>query len=186
MPNPAGGRLATKRGLIACYTLELLALGILIGGLIVIIAVVIPAVFNSFGMEPGGRFLTRVFDGYNRTVGAAIVILIGTAAWQIRIGAQGSGPSSVVSRSELILLTLMAGVALLISFVFGPASVTLQERAFAAQGEVARKAAYEAFFRSHAVVRGLYLLNLGFAIVLLVMKARRALEQVRASQPEAE
>ena len=30
----------------------------------VIMAIVIPAVFNSFGMEPAGRFLRRVFDGY--------------------------------------------------------------------------------------------------------------------------
>ena len=31
-----------------------------------IMMVVIPAVFNSFGMEPAGRFLRRVFDGYSQ------------------------------------------------------------------------------------------------------------------------
>lgn len=64
----------------------------------------------------------------------------------------------------------MVFVAGMIIFVIGPYSITLQEAAFAAQGEVAKKAAYEAFFRIHTVVRGLYLLNLTLGVWLVTIK----------------
>ena len=162
----------TRRPLLVCHTVELVALSIWIGGLVVIIGSVIPAVFNSFGMEPGGRFLTRVFEGYNRLVVLAIVILVGATAWRFWASLRGDRMDAAVSRSECVLLTVMIGVASLIGLVLGPESVTLQEQAFATQGEVARKAAYEAFFRTHTVVRGLYLLNVGLGIALLVEKVR--------------
>ena len=58
-----------RQGLIACITCELLALAVWIGGLLVLVAAVIPAVFNTFGgQDTGGFFLTRAFDGYNRLV----------------------------------------------------------------------------------------------------------------------
>ena len=166
---------ATRRLLLVCHTVELVALSIWIGGLVVIIGSVIPAVFNSFGMELGGRFLTRVFEGYNRLVALAIVILVSAATWRYWVSACTDRMDAVVSRSECALLTVMIGVAALIMLVFWPESVTLQEQAFATQGEAARKAAYEAFFRTHTVVRGLYLLNLGLGIALLAVKARSLL-----------
>ena len=50
---------------LSCSLLELLGLMVWIGGLAVLLTTVIPAVFNTLGMETGGRFLRRVFDGYN-------------------------------------------------------------------------------------------------------------------------
>ena len=88
-----------------------------------------------------------------------------------------------VSRSEWALLTVMIGVAGFMMLVLWPKSVTLQEQAFAIQSEAARKASYEAFFRAHTVVRGLYLLNLGLGIALLVVKVRSLLV-TRASQED--
>ncbi len=160
---------APRRGLMVCHTLELVALATWIGGLVVIISAVIPAVFNSFGMEPGGRFLTKVFDGYNRAVAAAILVLVSAAAWRRWVH---RGSESAVTRPELLLLVMMIVVAAAIGLVLGPESVRLQERAFAAQDEVAKKAGLEAFFRTHAVVRGLYVFNLGLGIALLAVKAR--------------
>jgi len=161
---------APRRGLLVCHTLELLALAIWIGGLVVIMAAVIPAVFNSFGMEPGGRFLTRVFDGYNRVVAATILVLVGGAAWRIWVH-RGSG--SAVTRPELVLLVAMIVVAAAIGLVLGPESVRLQEHAFATQDEAGKKAALDAFFRTHTVVRGLYVFNLGVGIALLAVKLQQ-------------
>ncbi len=165
-----------QRGLIVCHTLELVALAVWVGGLVVIIGAVIPAVFNSFGMEPGGRFLTRVFDGYNRLTLAAIVVLAGATGWRVRQSRKGGDSTqagSRMSRTEGMLLSLMIAVAALIILVLGPMSVTLQEQAFAAQGEAAKKAAYDAFFRTHMIVRALYVVNLGVGIALLAVKAKQ-------------
>lgn len=165
-----------QRGLIVCHTLELVALAVWVGGLVVIIGAVIPAVFNSFGMEPGGRFLTRVFDGYNRLTLAAIVVLAGTTGWRVRKSREDGDATragSLMSRAEGLLLSLMIAMAGLIILVLGPMSVTLQEQAFAAQGEAAKKAAYDAFFRTHMIVRALYVVNLGFGIALLAVKAKQ-------------
>jgi len=161
--------------LLVCYTVELLALSIWIGGLVVIIGSVIPAVFNSFGMESGGRFLTKVFEGYNQLVALAIVLLVSAAAWRFWVSSRGDRLDAAVGRSECVFLIVMIGVAALIALVMWPESVTRQEQAFATQGEVARKAAYEAFFRTHTVLRGLYLLNLGLGIALLAVKVRSLL-----------
>jgi uncharacterized membrane protein len=158
----------TRRGLVACGTLELIALAVWIGGLIVIIGAVIPAVFNAVGMEPGGRLLTRIFDGYNRLTAVAIVILMAAGVWRIRLGLRD--PEAGLRRFEVGLLTLMIVIAALIALWLGPASVTLQEQAFTAQDEAAKKAAYDSFFRTHTLVRRLYLLNLALGCVLLTVK----------------
>lgn len=158
----------SQKAALAWATVEALALAVWVGGLIVIVAAVIPAVFNSFGMEPGGRFLTRVFDGYNRLTLGAMALLAGAAGWQTWAGRPQR-------RLETLLLTAMIVVALLIIAVLGPRTVALQEEAFAAQaqGEAAKKTAYDAFFRLHMVVRGLYLANLGLGIALLTAKIAR-------------
>lgn len=161
-----------RRGIWICYTLELVALAVWTGGLIVIVAAVIPAVFNSFGMEQGGRFLTRVFDGYNRaTVGAIAVLVVcsGVRSWMVR-KRSASWPS--VTRVESVLLLLMILVAVGIIAVLGPQTVELQERAFAAKEEAAKNQAYDAFFRTHRTVRGLYLVNLGLGIALMAVRVR--------------
>jgi len=162
----------SSRGVWVSQTCELVGLAIWIGGLVVIIASVIPAVFNTFGgqMEPAGRFLRRVFDGYNHTVAVAVVLLVAGMAWRWWHGRRTGSIAVRPSRPELVLLAVMVGVASVIVFVFGPHAIQLQEQAFAAQGEAAKKEAYDAFFRSHLIVRGLYILNLGFGIGLLAVK----------------
>ncbi len=155
--------------------LEFLALAVWVGGLIVIIGAVIPAVFNSFGgqMEPAGHFLRRVFDGYNRLVGVAIMILaVGLAVrwWQTPRTVDGQ---PAVTRVEVVLFGAMILLAGMIMFVAGPQALALQEQAFTAQGEAAKQEAYATFFRSHLVVRTLYLVNLGLGIGLLAVKTRR-------------
>lgn len=165
----------SQKTALAWATVEALALAVWVGGLIVIVGAVIPAVFNSFGMEPGGRFLTRVFDGYNRLTLGAMALLAGAAGWQAWSGRRDGVSIVPQQRLETLLLTAMILVALLIIVLLGPRTVALQEAAFAAQAqdEAAKKAAYDAFFRLHMVVRGLYLVNLGLGVALLATKIAR-------------
>ncbi len=160
------------RLLVLWTVLEVLALALWVGGLVVIIGAVIPAVFNV-GMETGGRLLARVFDGYNRLVLGAIVVLVSAMLWRLWADRQRPAPQAGVSRAEIILMALMIGIVAVITLWLGPDSVALQERAFGAQGEAAKKVAYEAFFRSHSVVRGLYITNLALGIGLLGVKVRQ-------------
>ena len=165
-----------RRVVVTCYSLELLALTMWIGGLIVIIAAVIPAVFNSLSMETGGRFLTRVFEGYNRLVLVAAIglVALGMVRWTLKD--RPLGRVLGLSASELIISVAMVVIAGLIIFVLQPASVSLQEQAFAAKAEGERKAAYDAFFRSHTIVRALYVLNLGLGMAMIPLKVRRMFE----------
>jgi len=99
---------------------ELLGLTIWIGGLAVILTTVIPAVFNTLGMEQGGRFLRKVFDGYNNLTSGIVIVLLGTAAirtWKIR-----QMPERIlsVSRSEWGLLIALVLVTGSIVFFLGP------------------------------------------------------------------
>lgn len=154
---------------------ELLGLALLIGGLLMIIAAVIPAVFNTFGMEPAGRFLRRVFDGYTHISMGVIIFLIGTAA--VRVW-QSQGPTGLwfpLTTSEAILLGSMGCITILIMWVLGPKTVALQELAFEATTEVEKKAAYSDFFRLHMVVRALHLANVGIATALFILRLRQSL-----------
>ena len=101
----------------------------------------------------------------------AIVILVAAAGWRTWSTRNGAGRAEV-TRLELILLSLMILVAASIILWLGPWSVTLQEQAFTAQGEEAKKAAYGAFFQTHSLVRGLYLVNLVLGIALMAVKIR--------------
>ncbi len=157
---------------LSCSLLELLGLMMWIGSLTALLTMVIPAVFNTLGMETGGRFLRRVFDGYNAVIVGVVVVLIGTACfryWKHRQDPQGNLP---VKRSEAGLLTALTVVTVLIVAVLGPKAVALQEIAFEADSQEAKKAALEAFFRMHMIVRALHLINAGLAISLLVVKFR--------------
>lgn len=159
-----------RRTLVACATGELLCLAVWIGGLVVIIGSVIPAVFNSFGMEPGGRFLTRVFGGYDRLVliaSAVMLACLGLRSWLRR--QVGFGPS----RTEIAVLATMVLIACLLMGVLGPKAMALQEQAFAVTEGADKKEAYSAFFAVHNLVRGLYLANLGLGISLLTVKVRQ-------------
>ena len=167
----AKGPSADSRGsLLTCYLIELLALAVWIGGLVVIIASVIPAIFNTIGMEAGGRLLTRIFTGYNHLLGGAIVALTVSAGCRVWLATGRGLPEAVLTRWELALTTIMIAIAAAITLVVGPDSVQLQEEAFAALNDTARKAAYAAFFRTHQVVRALYVLNLALAVGLVTVK----------------
>lgn len=161
-----------RRWIIVCYTLELLALSIWIGGLVIIVAAVIPAVFNSFGMEPGGRFLTRVFEGYNRFVLVSAGMLIIGAVSRTMLSREAATIHVELSRIEVTVAITMIVLAVVLIFVLEPSSVRLQEHAFAIKDEAERKAAYESFFKSHTIVRALYVVNLGLAVTLIPIKVR--------------
>ncbi|HZS11872.1 MAG TPA: DUF4149 domain-containing protein, partial [Nitrospirales bacterium] len=143
----------TTRAVIACGTLEQLGLAIWIGGLIVIVGAVIPSVFNSFGMEPAGRFLARVFDGYNRLVGLAVLLLIGGIAGRYWLAHRAGLPFSL-GRAEMILLGTMVVIAGVITFILTPRTIALQQVIFTAGADEAKKAALDQFFRTHQIVRG--------------------------------
>lgn len=161
-----------RQGLIACLTCELLALAVWIGGLLVLVAAVIPAVFNTFGgQDTGGFFLTRAFDGYNRLVLGSAAILIAGIVWRAWLFQKGLAEQEI-TRTEWLLLGAMLLTAGVITFVLHPQAAALQAQAFASKGEEARKAAFEAFFQLHKPVRVLYIVNVGLGIALLTVRVR--------------
>jgi uncharacterized membrane protein len=161
-------------GAVCLLSLEFLALGVWVGGLIVLVGAVIPAVFNTFGgQESGGFFLTRAFEGYNRLVVVALIVL--GAAMGYRHWRGEAVPR--VSRSEWILLSAMGGIAGVIILVLHPQAAALQAEAFGLKDEQAKKAAFEAFFRLHKPIRSLYVVNMVLGTWLLVLKAKRSLQQ---------
>jgi hypothetical protein len=141
--------------------------------LIVLVGAVIPAVFNTFGgQESGGLFLTKAFEGYNRLVVIALVVLLVAMGYR-----QWRGEAVAVSRSEWILLSAMGGIAGLIILVLHPQAAALQAEAYGLKDEEAKKAAFEAFFRLHKPIRSLYVVNGLLGISLLVLKAKRSLQE---------
>jgi uncharacterized membrane protein len=162
----------TRWWLTCALSLEFLALGVWVGGLIVLIGAVIPAVFNTFGgQDSGGFFLTRTFEGYNHLVVGAFAILVlamGYRWWSGELAA-------TVSRGEWLLLSIMGVVAGVIILVLHPHAAALQAEAFAIKDEQARKAAFESFFRFHMPIRSLYMVNVLLGIWLVTLKAKRSL-----------
>jgi uncharacterized membrane protein len=154
-------------------SLEFLALGLWVGGLIVLVGAVIPAVFNTFGgQEAGGFFLSRTFEGYNRLVVVALLVLVSAMAYR-----QWRGESfAAVSRMEWMVLSAMGGIAGLIILVLHPQAAALQAEAYGLKDEQAKKAAFEAFFRFHKPMQYLYILNMLLGIWLLVIKTKRSLQ----------
>ncbi len=161
-------------GTVCLLSLEFLALSVWIGGLIVLVGAVIPAVFNTWGgQESGGFFLTRAFEGYNRLVVVALLLLLGAMGYR-----QWRGEAAAtVSRSEWILLSAMGGIAGVIILVLHPQAAALQTEAFGLKDEQAKKAAFEAFFRFHKPIRSLYVVNMFLGIWLIVLKVKRSLQQ---------
>ena len=164
-------REGSRWALVCCLTLEWLALGLWVGGMAVLIGAVIPAVFNTFGgQDSGGLFLTRAFEGYQRFVMGAVVVLFAGAWYRWWSGV----PVIAVSRWELIVVGLMAVIAGVIILVLHPEAAALQTQAFAAQGD-AKKVALEAFFRVLMPIRVLYSVTLVLGVVLMGIKAARSL-----------
>lgn len=168
------------RLLVLCATVEMLSLAVWTGGLIIIIADVIPAVFNSFGgTEPGGRFLTRVFSGYNGATFVCLVSLGLATAGRARINRTAGGLSMAPRKTEVVLTIGIMVIALFIGLWLHPTAVTLQEQAFTAKDEAARKSAWDSFFfMSHTVARPVYMVNLAAGMALMVLKVRTWLSAV--------
>jgi uncharacterized membrane protein len=158
--------------MVMCLTLEWLALGVWVGGMLVLTGAVIPAVFNTFGgQDSGGVFLTRAFEGYHRLVIGAMAIM-GAGCWY----RWWSGdPAVAVGRGEMALLAGMVVIAGLIIAVLHPQAATLQAQAFAIQEGGEKKAALEALFRILLPVRSLSMVNLVLGIILIGIRARRSL-----------
>ena len=164
----------SRGGRVCCLTLEWLALGVWVGGLLVLIGAVIPAVFNTFGgQDAGGLFLTRAFEGYNRFVIGAMAILCAVSWYRWRSG----DPAVRIGRGEMTLLGGMVVIAGIIIVVLHPYAASLQAQAFAVKGEAARKAAFEAFFRIHMPIRSLYMVNLVLGTLLIGIKAKGSLDR---------
>lgn len=165
-------RRSSHWSVVCCLTLEWLALGLWVGGMAVLIGAVIPAVFNTFGgQDSGGLFLTRAFEGYQRFVLGAAVVLCASSWYR-----WWSGDAAVaVGRGELVVLMLMVAMAGVIILVLHPQAVALQAEAFAAQGEAAKKAAFEALFRVLMPIRILYGVTLVLGMVLMGIKTKRSL-----------
>ena len=167
-------RCASRWGMVCCLTLEWLALGVWVGGLLVLIGAVIPAVFNTFGgQDSGGLFLTQAFEGYHRFVIGAMAIMCAASWYRWWSG----DPAVAVSRGELVLLAGMVVIAGIIIVWLHPSAAALQTQAFAVKEEAARKAAFEALFRILMPVRSLYMVNLVLGIILIGIKAKRSLHR---------
>ena len=76
-----------------------------------------------------------------------------------------------------MLLGTLVFVTGLIGLILRPKAIELQEAAFSAETQEAKKTAYDAFFRTHMMVRTLHLINLGVAVSLLVTKFQQWLKK---------
>jgi uncharacterized membrane protein len=165
-------RRSSHWSVVCCLTLEWLALALWVGGMAVLIGVVIPAVFNTFGgQDSGGLFLTRAFEGYQRFVIVAVAVLCAGSWYRWWSGSQ----AATVGRGELIVLVAMVAIAGIIILVLHPQAVALQAEAFAAQGDTAKKAAFEALFRVLMPIRVLYGVTLVLGVLLMGIKTKRSL-----------
>ncbi len=157
------------------FFVEMFALTLWVGGLLVIIAVVIPAVFNSFGMEPAGRFLRRVFDGYGYMNLGILGILSLVAFLRARAFGRDSTQLFSITGVECWLIGGMLLVTVAILGILGPKALALQEIAFEALSKEEKELAYGQFFRVHMIVRALHLVNVGLAFSLFIVKLRKVL-----------
>jgi uncharacterized membrane protein len=159
-------------GMVCCLTLEWLALGVWVGGGLVLIGAVIPAVFNTFGgQDSGGLFVTRAFAGFHRFMIGALAILWATLWYRWWSGS----PIVAVGRGEMMVLAGMTVITGMIIVWLHPSAAALQTQAFAAHEEAAKKAAFEALFRMLKPIRWIYMIDLVLGILLIGIKAKRSL-----------
>ena len=160
--------------MICCLTLEWLALGVWVGGGLVLIGAVIPAVFNTFGgQDVGGLFVTRAFEGFHRFMIGALVVLgvaLGYRRWN-------GSPAMAIGLGELIVLAGMAVITGLIILWLHPTAAELQSQAFAAHGETAKKEAFEALFRMLKPIRWIYMVDLVLGVLLIGIRVKRSLQR---------
>lgn len=165
-------RRMSRWGMVGCLTLEWLALGVWVGGGIVLIGAVIPAVFNTFGgQDSGGLFLTKAFEGYHRFMIGALAVLWAALWYRWWRG----NPAVGVGRGEMMVLAGMVVITGIIIVWLHPSAASLQAQAFAVQEEAAKKAAFEALFRMLKPIRWIYMVDLVLGILLIGIKANRSL-----------
>jgi len=158
--------------MVCCLTLEWLALGVWVGGGLVLIGAVIPAVFNTFGgQDSGGLFLTKAFEGYHRFMIGALAVM-GAALWYRW---WSEYPGVTVGPGEIIVLAGMAVITGMIIMWLHPSAAALQAQAFASHEEAAKKAAFEALFRMLKPIRWIYMVDLVLGMLLIGIKAKRSL-----------
>jgi len=146
----------------------MLALAVWVGGLVSIIAAVIPAIFNTpITIEATGQLLTKTFHGYD------LLVLVSAGALMLGMLARGVVAKDLISKPELAVAGVMVMLALGLTVYLNPEVVRLQELVFATRETGAKKAAYGAFFKYHWIARALYLINLGLGMTLLCMKVRK-------------
>jgi uncharacterized membrane protein len=160
--------------MICCLTLEWLALGVWVGGGLVLIGAVIPAVFNTFGgQDLGGLFVTRTFEAFHRFMIGALVVLgvaLGYRRWS-------GNPAVAIGLGELAVVAGMAVITGLIILWLHPTASVLQLQAFAAQGETAKKEAFEALFRVLKPIRWIYMVDLVLGVLLIGIRVKRSLQR---------
>src|SRR3989449_11697842 len=93
-----------KKLVVVCQCVEVIALAVWVGGLVSIIAAVIPAVFGTIGMEAGGRLLTSTFQGYDRLTEFSPVRLL--LAMVGRTWGAGGWSPSATSKEQAALTDL--------------------------------------------------------------------------------
>ncbi len=164
-----------KKLVVVCQCVEVIALAVWVGGLVSIIAAVIPAVFGTIGMEAGGRMLTRTFQGYDRltqfSAGLLLLAMV-VRTWGAGVWSPSANWKEQVGMTELVLLMTMVAIAAALTFWLTPETARLQGIAFSAT-EDAKRAAYDEFFAYHRAARALYVINLGLGITLLCVKVRK-------------
>jgi uncharacterized membrane protein len=159
-----------RKLILVAQCVEILALAVWVGGLLAIIAAVIPAVFNTTTMEVAGRMLTRTFQGYDRLVLASAAVLLLSLLARSRLQRDAG---SKVGMEEVLLQGSMISIAVFLTFYLNPQTARLQEAAFASTEELAKSSAYAAFFRYHWIARALYLTNLCLGIAAICVKVRK-------------
>ena len=164
----------SRWGMICCLTLEWLALGVSVGGGLVLIGAVIPAVFNTFGgQDLGGLFVTRTFEAFHRFMIGALVVLgvaLGYRRWS-------GNPAVAIGLSELVVVAGMVVITGLIILWLHPTAAVFQAQAFAAQGETAKKEAFEALFRVLKPIRWIYMVDLVLGVLLIGIRVKRSLQR---------
>ena len=112
---------------------------------------------------------------------AAIAVMVAGLFWRRWIHHPVMAPTAL----EIVVLGLMVFIAAIIIGVLHPRAATLQAEAFAIKDEVARKAAFEAFFKLHMPVRALYMVNLCLGIALMGVRVNHTLHTLRVSKGQA-
>jgi uncharacterized membrane protein len=152
-----------------CYCLEMLAVSVWIGGLLVLIGAVIPAVFSTIGMQAGARLLSHTFQGFDRLAVIAASVLVLAMAARFRFSAEAFGKITVV---EVAAVGAMLAVVTLLAFYISPETVRLQTLALSSSEGPEKQSAYDAFFRFHWIARALYITNMALGVAVVYVKVR--------------